>query len=49
MPMIDLNNEDEVKKYNPGDNIPAFIIYDGDREVTRITGEFSVDEFIEKY
>lgn len=41
-------DEDEVKKYNPGDNIPVFIIYDGDREVTRITGEFSVDEFIEK-
>ena len=41
-------DEEEVKKYNPGEKLPVFIVYDGDKEITRVTGEFSVDEFIEK-
>lgn len=41
-------DEDEVKDYNPGDILPVFIVYDGDKELIRVTGEFSVDEFISK-
>jgi thiol-disulfide isomerase/thioredoxin len=41
-------DEEEVKKYNPGDILPVFIVYDNDKEVLRLTGEFSYDEFINK-
>lgn len=41
-------DEEEVSKYNPGDVLPLFIVFDGDKEVLRLTGEFSYDEFIEK-
>ena len=41
-------DEDEVKKYDVGNNIPVFIVYDGDKEITRVTGEFNEEEFIEK-
>lgn len=41
-------DEDEVKKYNPGDILPVFMVFDGDKEVLRLTGEFSYDEFISK-
>ena len=41
-------DEEEVKQYNPGDKLPVFIVYDGDKEITRVTGEFSVEEFIKK-
>ena len=41
-------DEDEVKSYDPGDILPLFIVYDGDNELIRITGEFSVEEFINK-
>lgn len=41
-------DEEEVKEYNPGDILPVFIVYDGDTEVLRLTGEFSESEFIEK-
>ena len=41
-------DEDEVAKYKPGDILPAFIVYDGDKEVLRLTGEFSYDEFVGK-
>lgn len=41
-------DEDEVKSYDPGDILPLFIVYDGDKELIRITGEFSVEEFINK-
>lgn len=41
-------DEEEVKKYNPGDKLPIFIVFDNDKEVFRMTGEFSVSEFIEK-
>ena len=46
---LDLDmDEEEVKKYDVGNNIPVFIVYDGDKEITRVTGEFNEEEFIEK-
>lgn len=41
-------DEEEVKKYNPGDILPVFIVFNGEKEVLRLTGEFSYDEFINK-
>ena len=41
-------DEEEVKKYNPGDKLPVFIVYDGNKEITRVTGEFNEEEFIKK-
>lgn len=41
-------DEEEVAKYNPGDILPIFIVFDGEKEVLRLTGEFSYDEFISK-
>ena len=41
-------DEAEVKSYDPGGILPLFIVYDGDKELIRITGEFSVEEFINK-
>ena len=41
-------DEEEVKKYAPGDKLPVFIVYDNDKEILRLTGEFSYDEFISK-
>lgn len=40
---IDID-EDIVKKYNPGDKLPLFIIVDNDDEVSRFSGEFSYEE-----
>ena len=46
---LDLDmDEEEAKKYNPGDKLPVFIILDNDKEVTRFTGEYSYDEFKDK-
>lgn len=41
-------DEEEAMKYNPGDILPVFIVFDGEKEVLRLTGEFSYDEFINK-
>ena len=41
-------DEEEVKKYNPGDVLPVFIVFDEEKEVLRLTGEFSYDEFINR-
>lgn len=41
-------DEEEVKKYLPGDKLPVFIVYKNDTEVMRLTGEFTVEEFINK-
>lgn len=41
-------DEEEVFKYNPGDILPVFIVFNGDKELLRLTGEFSYDEFINK-
>jgi len=41
-------DEDEVKKYNPGDILPVFIIYENDKELLRLTGELSYEEIVNK-
>ena len=41
-------DEEEVLSYNPGDILPVFILLDGDREILRIVGELSYDEFLNK-
>ena len=41
-------DEEEVLKYNPGDVLPIFILFDGDKELLRIVGELSYDEFLNK-
>ncbi len=41
-------DEEEVLKYNPGNILPVFIFFDGDRELFRIVGEVSESEMIEK-
>ncbi|MBR2998027.1 MAG: thioredoxin family protein [Bacilli bacterium] len=41
-------DEDEVLKYNPGDVLPVFIVYSGEKEVLRIVGELSYDDFVSK-
>ena len=47
---LDLDmDEDETKKYNPGDKLPVFIILDGDKEIDRFTGEFSYEELENKF
>jgi thiol-disulfide isomerase/thioredoxin len=46
---LDLDmDEDEVKKYNPGDKLPIFIILDNGEEVERFVGEYSYDELEKK-
>lgn len=37
-------DEEEVKKYNPGDILPVFIVYSNDKEVFRMIGEFSYED-----
>ena len=44
---IDMD-EEEAKKYNPGDKLPVFIVLDNDKEITRFVGEYSYDEFKNK-
>ena len=44
---IDMD-EEEAKKYEPGDVLPVFVVMDQEREVTRFVGEYSYDEFINK-
>lgn len=46
---LDLDmDEDEVKKYNPGDKLPIFIVLDKDKEINRYIGEFSYDDLENK-
>lgn len=44
---IDMD-EEEAKKYNPGEKLPVFIVLDNDKEITRFVGEYSYDEFKNK-
>lgn len=37
-------DEDIIKKYNISNKLPVFILLDGDKELTRIIGEKTVDE-----
>lgn len=39
-------NEEEVLTYNPGNILPVFIFYSGDKEVKRVVGEVSYDEML---
>ena len=41
-------DEDEVAKYNVGDILPVFIFFDGDKEITRVIGEVSEKEMLNK-
>ena len=41
-------DEEEVKKYNPGEILPVFIVFDKDKEILRMTGEFKLEEIVEK-
>lgn len=41
-------DEDEVSKYDPGNILPVFIFFDGDKEIDRIHGEFSLEEIKKK-
>ena len=46
---LDLDmDEEEVEKYSPGDVLPVFIFMDEDKEISRLTGEFSYDELLNK-
>lgn len=46
---LDLDMDEEMAlKYSPGDKLPVFIILDGNREITRFSGEYRYDEFIDK-
>ena len=41
-------DEEKVKKYDVGKTLPVFIVLDNDKEVDRIVGEISLEEFEEK-
>lgn len=41
-------DEDEVSKYDPGNILPVFIFFDGDKEIDRLHGEFSLEEIKKK-
>ena len=41
-------DEDEVSNYNVGDILPVFIFFDGDKEITRVIGEVSEKEMLDK-
>jgi thiol-disulfide isomerase/thioredoxin len=41
-------DELEVSKYNPGSILPVFIVYQGEDEVLRLTGEYKYDDFVSK-
>lgn len=44
---IDMD-EEEAKKYNPGDVLPVFIVFDGEKEIDRFSGEYSYEKFVSK-
>ena len=41
-------DEEEVSKYEPGKILPVFIFMDEDKEIDRLTGEFSYEELLNK-
>ena len=41
-------DEEEVNKYNVGDILPVFIFFDQDKEITRVIGEVSEKEMLNK-
>ena len=44
---IDMD-EEEAKKYHPGDILPVFIVEKEEKEITRFCGEFSYEDFLKK-
>ena len=41
-------DEEEVMKYNPGNILPVFIFFEGEKEILRITGEIKENEMVKK-
>lgn len=41
-------DEEEVSRYQVGDVLPVFLIFDQEKEISRFEGEYSYDEFIQK-
>ena len=41
-------DEEEVNKYTVGDILPVFIFFDQDKEITRVIGEVSEKEMLDK-
>lgn len=41
-------DEEEVNKYNVGDILPVFIFFEQDKEITRVIGEVSEKEMLDK-
>ena len=41
-------DEEEVNRYNEGDILPVFIFFDQDKEITRVIGEVSEKEMLDK-
>lgn len=41
-------DEEEVMKYNPGNILPVFIFFEGEKEILRIKGEIKESEMIKK-
>lgn len=41
-------DEEEVLKYKPGNILPVFIFFEGDKELFRITGEMKEKDMIER-
>ena len=41
-------DEEEVTKYSPGKVLPVFIFIDKEKEIDRLTGEFSYEELVNK-
>ena len=44
---LDLD-EEIVKKYNPLEKLPLFIVLQDDQEISRFSGEYSYDDLIRK-
>lgn len=41
-------DEEEVMRYNPGNILPVFIFFQGDKEILRIVGELSEEEMLDR-
>lgn len=39
-------NEDDIKDYNVGDNLPLFILLKDGKEISRMSGEHSYEEMV---
>jgi len=41
-------DEEKVSKYQVGDVLPVFLVFDQEKEISRFEGEYSYDEFVQK-